>query len=283
MKLASYKISGRASYGLVEDENVFDMGAHFAGRYPSLHSVIEADVMPELAAAAKGTTATSHPLSSVELLPPIGNPDKILCVGRNYKAHAAEGNNSLPKYPMLFIRLINSLAAHGQAMICPKVSSHFDYEGELAVVIGKPGRHIAKENALQHIAGYSCFNDGSIRDYQFDHGLITGKNFPSTGGFGPFLVLADEIPDPSKLVLTTRLNGVQVQHSRVDQLVFDIPTLISYISSFTPLVAGDVIVTGTPEGVGFARKPPLWMKPGDVVEVDISGVGVLRNPIEMEA
>ena len=283
MKLASYNFSGKASYGIVDGAEVIDMGEHFGERYPNLRSVIRADAMHELSKFAKNANLLRIPLTSLELLSPIGDPEKILCVGRNYKAHAAEGNNALPKYPMLFIRLINSLAAHGQAMICPKVSHQFDYEGELAVIIGKPGRHIAKGNALQHVAGSSCFNDGSIRDYQFDHGLMTGKNFPSTGGFGPVLVTADEIPDPTKLVLTTRLNGIQLQQSGLDQLVFDIPTLIAYISSFTPLVAGDVICTGTPEGVGFARSPPLWMKPGDLIEVDISGIGVLQNPIEMEA
>lgn len=282
MKLASYRISGSASYGLVFGSGVVDMGRRLGARYPSLRSVVAANAFSLIAKEAQGAAA-DYPLSSLELLPPIVDPDKIICVGRNYKAHVAEGNNPLPKHPMLFVRLRSTLAAHEQPMICPKVSHQFDYEGELAVIIGKPGRHIPKANALQHIAGYSCFNDGSIRDYQFNHALTTGKNFPGTGGFGPFLVTSDEIPDPTRLVLTTRLNGMQVQHSGLDQLIFDIPTLIEYISTFTPLDAGDVITTGTPEGVAFARKPPLWMKPGDVVEVDIFGVGVLRNPVAAEA
>jgi 2-keto-4-pentenoate hydratase/2-oxohepta-3-ene-1,7-dioic acid hydratase in catechol pathway len=152
----------------------------------------------------------------------------------------------------------------------------------LAVVIGKPGRHIAKSAALRHIAGYSCFNDASLRDIQFKHSLTAGKNFLATGGFGPWLVTTDEIPDPTRLTLSTHLNGIAVQQTKTDDLIFDIPTIIAYVSAFTPLVAGDVIATGTPEGVGFARTPPLWMRPGDTVEVDISGIGTLRNPIAAE-
>ena len=168
-------------------------------------------------------------------------------------------------------------------MVCPKISGDFDYEGELALIIGKPGRHIAKADALSHVFGYTLFNDGSIRDIQFKHSIAAGKNFHATGGFGPWIVTTDEIPDPTRLHLATRLNGQEVQHTGIDDLIFDIPTLISYCSDWTPLVAGDVISTGTPEGVGFARKPPLWMKPGDVVEVEIGGIGVLRNPIVAES
>ncbi|MGE3861247.1 MAG: fumarylacetoacetate hydrolase family protein [Burkholderiaceae bacterium] len=282
MKLASYKASGAVSYGAVIDDRLIDLGRRFGKRYPDLRAVLEAQAIPELASAMSDTGLPTYSLASVDLLPPIGNPDKILCIGRNYQAHAAEANNTVSPFPLLFLRLTNTLVAHEQPMVRPKVSGDFDYEGELAVIIGKPGRHIPKDEALQYVAGYSCFNDGSIRDYQFQHCLTTGKNFHASGGFGPFLVLTDEVPDPSALTLSTRLNGVQVQHSGVDQLVFDIPTLIHYISSFTPLAAGDVICTGTPEGVGCFRKPPLWMKPGDVIEVDIPGVGVLRNPIISE-
>jgi 2-keto-4-pentenoate hydratase/2-oxohepta-3-ene-1,7-dioic acid hydratase in catechol pathway len=188
-----------------------------------------------------------------------------------------------PENPQVFLRLVNTLVAHNQPMVRPRISGDFDYEGELAVVIGRPGRHIAKSDALSHIFGYTCFNDGSIRDIQFKHSIAAGKNFHATGGFGPWIVTADEIPDPTRLQLVTRLKGKEVQHTGIDDLIFDIPTLISYCSDWTPLVAGDVISTGTPEGVGFARKPPLWMKPGDVVEVEIDGgIGVLRNPIIAE-
>jgi 2-keto-4-pentenoate hydratase/2-oxohepta-3-ene-1,7-dioic acid hydratase in catechol pathway len=189
-----------------------------------------------------------------------------------------------PENPQVFLRLVNTLVAHNQPMVCPRISEDFDYEGELAVIIGKPGRHIAKSDALSHIFGYTCFNDGSVRDIQFKHSIAAGKNFHATGGFGPWIVTADEVPDPTRLHLVTRLNGKEVQHTGIDDLIFDIPTLVSYCSDWTPLVAGDVISTGTPEGVGFARKPPLWMKPGDVVEVEIDGgIGVLRNPIIAES
>ena len=216
------------------------------------------------------------------MLPPITDPDKIICAGRNYRAHAAEAGGAPPENPQVFLRLVNTLVAHGQPMVCPKISGDFDYEGELALIIGKPGRHIAKADALSHIFGYTLFNDGSIRDIQFKHSIAAGKNFHQTGGFGPWIVTADEIPDPTRLHLATRLNGHEVQHTGIDDLIFDIPTLISYCSDWTPMVAGDVISTGTPEGVGFARKPPLWMKPGDFVEVEIGGIGVLRNPIVAE-
>jgi 2-keto-4-pentenoate hydratase/2-oxohepta-3-ene-1,7-dioic acid hydratase in catechol pathway len=199
-------------------------------------------------------------------------------------AFAARRANTPPENPQVFLRLVNTLVAHTQPMVCPRISGDFDYEGELAVIIGKPGRHIAKPDALGHIFGYTCFNDGSIRDIQFKHSIAAGKNFHATGGFGPWIVTADEISDPTRLHLVTRLNGKEVQHTGIDDLIFDIPTLISYCSDWTPLVAGDVISTGTPEGVGFARKPPLWMKPGDVVEVEIDGgIGVLRNPIIAES
>jgi 2-keto-4-pentenoate hydratase/2-oxohepta-3-ene-1,7-dioic acid hydratase in catechol pathway len=167
-------------------------------------------------------------------------------------------------------------------MVRPILSGDFDYEGELAIIIGKGGHHIAKTDALTHVFGYACFNDGSLRDYQFKHSLAVGKNFPSTGGFGPWIATSDTIPDPSKLTLTTRVNGAQVQHKGIDDMIFDVPSIISYVSSWTALVPGDVIATGTPEGVGFARKPPLWLKAGDTVEVEISGIGVLRNPIIAE-
>ena len=248
-----------------------------------LYDAIAGDALGAAAAEVK-SGAPDIALSQVTLLPPITDPDKIICAGRNYRAHAAEAGGAPPENPSVFLRLVNTLVAHNQPMVCPKISGDFDYEGELALIIGKPGRHIAKADALGHIFGYTCFNDGSIRDIQFKHSIAAGKNFHATGGFGPWIVTADEIPDPTRLHLMTRLNGRQVQHTGIDDLIFDIPTLISYCSDWTPLVAGDVISTGTPEGVGFARKPPLWMKPGDVVEVEIDGgVGVLRNPIIAEA
>jgi len=281
MKLASFSAAGRDTYGAVVEGGVVDLGRRLGDRYPTLRAAIAGDALARLA----GEVVAAKPdfsLAQVTLLPPITDPDKIICAGRNYRAHAAEAGGAPPENPQVFLRLVNTLVAHGQPMVCPKISGDFDYEGELALIIGKPGRHIAKADALSHIFGYTLFNDGSIRDIQFKHSIAAGKNFHQTGGFGPWIVTADEIPDPTRLHLATRLNGHEVQHTGIDDLIFDIPTLISYCSDWTPMIAGDVISTGTPEGVGFARKPPLWMKPGDVVEVEIGGIGVLRNPIVAE-
>jgi 2-keto-4-pentenoate hydratase/2-oxohepta-3-ene-1,7-dioic acid hydratase in catechol pathway len=183
----------------------------------------------------------------------------------------------------VFIRLASSQVGHGQPIRLSSLSSDYDYEGELALVIGTGGRHIRREQALSHVAGYACFNEACYRDFQFKHSLTVGKNFAASGAFGPWMTTADEIPDPGALELTTRLNGVQVQHASVSELIFDVPHLISYLSGIMHLVPGDVIVTGTPEGVGFARTPPLWLKAGDDIEVDISRIGVLRNKVEREA
>jgi len=282
MKLASFSASGRDSYGAVVEGGIVDLGRRLGERCPSLRAAIADGALGRFASEMK-TAKPDFTLAQVTLLPPITDPDKIICAGRNYRAHAAEAGGAPPENPQVFLRLVNTLVAHDQPMVCPKISGDFDYEGELALIIGKPGRHIAKADALSHIFGYTLFNDGSIRDIQFKHSIAAGKNFHKTGGFGPWIVTADEIPDPTRLHLATRLNGREVQHTGIDDLIFDIPTLISYCSDWTPLVAGDVISTGTPEGVGFARKPPLWMKPGDVVEVEIGGIGVLRNPIIAES
>jgi 2-keto-4-pentenoate hydratase/2-oxohepta-3-ene-1,7-dioic acid hydratase in catechol pathway len=282
MKLASFSASGLDSYGAVVEGGIVDLGRRLGERYPTLRAAIADGALGRLAGEVK-TAKPDFTLAQVTLLPPITDPDKIICAGRNYRAHAAEAGGAPPENPQVFLRLTNTLVAHDQPMVRPKISGDFDYEGELALIIGKPGRHIAKADALSHIFGYTLFNDGSIRDIQFTHSIAAGKNFHKTGGFGPWIVTADEIPDPTRLHLATRLNGREVQHTGIDDLIFDIPTLISYCSDWTPLVAGDVISTGTPEGVGFARKPPLWMKPGDVVEVEIGGIGVLRNPIIAES
>jgi len=282
MKLVSFAAAGRHSYGVLVGDGIVDLGRRLGDRCPTLRAAIAGGALAGLGPQV-ADEAPDIALSQVNLLPPIPDPDKIICAGRNYRAHAAEAGGAPPENPQVFLRLVNTLVAHGGAMVRPKISGDFDYEGELALVIGKPGRHIPKEQALQHIFGYSCFNDGSIRDIQFKHSIAAGKNFHATGGFGPWIVTADEIPDPTRLHLATRLNGREVQHTGIDDLIFDIPTLIAYCSQWTPLLAGDVIATGTPQGVGFARKPPLWMKPGDVVEVEISGIGTLRNPIIAES
>lgn len=281
MKLVSYTIERKASYGALEGDGVADLGAVLGERHPTLREAIAASAF---ATGARRLLAGAPriALDRVKLLPPIPNPDKIVCIGLNYRAHAAEAGLKVPEFPALFLRLTNTLVPHMGSLVLPKASAEFDFEGELAFVIGKGGRHIRKERALEHIFGYACFNDASVRDIQFKHSLTAGKNFPATGGFGPCLVTADEMPDPAALTLTTRLNGEQVQHGTVDDLIFDVPSIVEYVSGFTELVPGDVISTGTPHGVGLGRKPPLWMEAGDVIEVEISGVGVLRNDVVAE-
>jgi 2-keto-4-pentenoate hydratase/2-oxohepta-3-ene-1,7-dioic acid hydratase in catechol pathway len=215
--------------------------------------------------------------------PVIPNPDKILCVGLNYRTHILEVGRKLEDHPVIFLRLASSQVGHLQPILRPRVSEELDYEGELAVIIGHGGRHIRSERALKHVGGYSIYNEASIRDWQrHTHQFTAGKNFPATGAFGPWMVTSDDIPDPGVLHLTTRLNGRTMQDSGIDDLLFSVSDLIAYISTFTELVPGDVIVTGTPGGVGGLRKPPVWMKPGDKVEVEISGIGTLCNPIAQE-
>jgi 2-keto-4-pentenoate hydratase/2-oxohepta-3-ene-1,7-dioic acid hydratase in catechol pathway len=281
MKWMSFEIDGKASYGVVEQHVVIDVGRRMAAQYPTLRSAIAAGAAGPSAEKLK-SSAPSYPLSKVKFLSPIPDPEQIICIGRNYAAHASEAGVAAPEFPSLFIRLTSSLAPHNSPMICPKLSGDFDYECELALVIGKAGRHIPRENALDHVFGYSCFNDGSIRDVQFKHSTAAGKNFVATGGIGPWIVTVDEIPDPSRLTIMTRINGRELQHAPIADMIFDVQAIISYVSGFTRLLPGDILSTGTPDGVGFPRKPPLWLKPGDVVEVETTGIGILRNPIIAE-
>jgi 2-keto-4-pentenoate hydratase/2-oxohepta-3-ene-1,7-dioic acid hydratase in catechol pathway len=282
MKLVTFEGGGKVSWGVVQGDGIVDMGARLGTRYPDVKAVLAADAQAEVAAAAKGAKP-DWKLATVTLLPPIGNPDKILCVGINYDEHRVETGRQKSDHPVIFTRFADTQVGHGQSLVKPRSSERFDYEGELALVIGRPGRHIPEATALAHIAGYACYNDGSVRDWQrHTHQFTPGKNFPGTGGFGPWLVTADEVPDPFKLTLTTRLNGEEVQKATTDMMIFNIRQLIAYISGFTHLRAGDVIVTGTPGGVGDRRNPPLYMKPGDTVEVEISGVGLLRNSVVAE-
>ena len=280
MKLASFATAGRASYGVIAGDGLVDLGARLGSHYPTLRAALAGNALGEIArtAGAKPDLA----LAAVNLLPPITSPDKIVCIGLYYRAHAAEAGLKVPEHPSLFLRLTNTLVPHGGSLVRPSLSSAMDYEGELAVVIGRSGRHIAAATALDHIAGYACFNDGSLRDYQRQHSVTVGKNFVATGGFGPWLVTSDEIPDPSQLTLTTRLNGTEVQCGETADMIFSVAQIVSYVSAFTRLEPGDVISTGTPPGVGMARQPPLWLKPGDVVEVEISRIGVLRNTVVAE-
>lgn len=280
MKVCSFRIGERTSYGLVRGDRVVDLG-RLSGMPATLRMALASAAFEAAAQTAVASTG-EYALNEVTLLTPVTDPEKIICIGLNYRQHAAEGGFKIPEHPQLFARFSNTLVPPGEALLRPRISTDFDFEGELALVIGRGGRHVPREHALEHVFGYTCFNDGSVRDIQFKHSLVAGKNFPRTGALGPWLVTTDEIPDPARLVLTTRVNGAQVQHKGVDDLIFDVPTIVSYVSSWTELRPGDVISTGTPEGVGFARKPPLWLKPGDTVEVEISGIGVLRNGVEAE-
>ena len=283
MKLLSFTAAGRDSYGAVVGDGVVDLGARLGLRLPTLRQLIAADAFAEAAAlVARGKA--DHALADIRFRPVIPDPGKIVCVGLNYRDHVAEGGRDVTEKPVLFARFADSQMGHGEPMVRPRVSDKLDYEGELAIVIGRPGRHIAEADALAHVAGYACYNDGSVRDWQrHTHQFTPGKNFHATGAFGPWMVTADEIPDPTKLHLTTRLNGGVRQDTTTDMMIFSIPEQIAYISTFTPLAPGDVIVTGTPGGVGSRRNPPEYMKAGDVIEVEISGVGLLRNPVVDEA
>ncbi|WP_184248890.1 fumarylacetoacetate hydrolase family protein [Novosphingobium chloroacetimidivorans] len=262
---------GTASFGRVEGELVVDLGR--ADKADNLADCLDGDLtaLPAIA---------SYPIVSVELLPVIPNPGKILCIGLNYATHVAETGREQKEYPAVFTRWADTLVAAGQPLVRPRESTKFDYEGELALVIGKPGRRISRDDAMAHIAGYAVFNDGSVRDWQQHNIQFTpGKNFPDTGGFGPELVTPDEVDDVTALRVQTRLNGQLVQDQPISDLIWDIPFLVSYCSTFTHLDPGDVILTGTPGGVGAKRKPPLFMKEGDTVVVTIDTIGSLTNPI----
>jgi 2-keto-4-pentenoate hydratase/2-oxohepta-3-ene-1,7-dioic acid hydratase in catechol pathway len=278
MKLLSFTADGKEFFGAASGDGVVTLNDKIG--QPDLRSALAAD-----AVAAMHQAANDHKpdrkLGEIKFLPVIPQPRKILCAGINYRSHAAETGRELPKQPSMFIRFTDTLIGHDGELVRPTVSDNFDFEGELAVVIGKPARHIKAEQALDHVAGYTCFVDGSVRDYQ-KFSVTSGKNFPGTGPLGPWLVTTDEIPDPSRLALTTRLNGTQVQHSPTDLLIYSIPQIIAFCSDFTALSPGDVIATGTPEGVGHSRKPPLWMKPSDTLEVEISSIGTLRARVADE-
>ncbi len=253
---------------------------HFPG---SLDSIVRNGNLAGAAEALKKGNAID--LETITYRPPFTQAGKILCVGLNYADHAAESAMKAPDFPTVFARFNSGLVAHDLPLVCPRVSDKFDYEGELVAVIGKAGREIAEADALSHIAGYSIFNDGSIRDYQLRTPQWTiGKNFDGTGGFGPVFVTSDEVPDGAAgLHIETRLNGAVMQSASTDDLIFDVRKLVSLISVAITLEPGDLIVTGTPSGVGAARKPPVFMKPGDVCEIEIEKIGLLRNPIIAQA
>ena len=279
MKFVSFVRSvdhgNRASYGLVDGDRIVDLGG---GEHapPDLKAAIAAGGLAALAAAGGEAIARAD----VTLLPVIPNPGKILCVGHNYESHRQETGRAKADHPSIFTRFADTLVAHGAPILRPGVSTDLDFEGELAIVIGKAGRAIRKSEALDHVAGYACFNDASVRDWQWHTSqFIPGKNFPATGGFGPWLITPDEAGDLSAVHVTTRLNGTIVQDQPIGDMIFPIAKIIAYVSTFTPLSPGDVIATGTPGGVGAKRTPPLWMKAGDTIEVAIGPVGSLTNHI----
>lgn len=282
MKLLSFSRKGDASYGVARGDGIVDLGARLSDRWPTLSAALRSGALEELRGQAAGL-GPDFPTDAIQFLPPILDPGRVVCVGLNYKSHLEETGRKMPAYPMLFVRFPDSHVGHGEAMIRPIVSEEFDFEGELAFVVGRGGRHIRASKALDCIAGYSCYNDGSARDFQRHTSQFTpGKNFWRSGAFGPWMVTADEIPDPGKLVLESRLNGQVMQSASISDLLFDIPYLVEYISQVFPLRAGDVVSTGTAGGVGRARTPPVFLKPGDRIEVEISGIGTLSNPVEDE-
>ncbi len=282
MKLATFKHEGRLSWGAILDDKVADVGTTLRDHYVDIRSVLVANALDEVAAAIASSPQLA--LHSLEWLPVIPNPTKILCIGLNYETHRRETGRDATGHPAVFTRFADTQIGHRAPILRPHVSTALDYEGELAVVIGRGGRYITRENAMAHVAGYACYNDATVRDWQRHTSQFTpGKNFPNTGVLGPALVTVDEITDYRELQLETRVNGQTVQSAGLDQLIFDLPTLIEYCSAFTPLAPGDVIATGTPGGVGFKREPQLFLKPGDTVEVDISGVGLLVNGVADES
>ena len=282
MKLISFLRDGKASYGCVTPNGVLDLGRFLGGEVPDLKSLL-ADNLLDLAASHAAQDGPRVSLSDLRLLPVIPKPGKIVCVGLNYHEHVKETQRQNTQAPTLFLRVAESQVGHAEDMVLPAESTQFDYEGEIAVIVGKPGRRIAASRAFEHIAGYACYNDGSVRDWQAASNQWTaGKNFWRTGAFGPWMVTSDEIAPSRKMTLVTRLNGREMQRATTDMMIHGIAELISHISTFTPLEAGDVIVTGTPGGIGSRRVPPVFLTAGDIVEVEIDAIGTLKNTVACE-
>lgn len=279
MKLISFLLHNTPSYGIVQGDDVLNLTPILGAQAPDLKSLIANNLLDQ-AAKALASHKPDLKFADLHLLPVITNPNKIVCVGLNYADHVRETGRELTESPALFLRVSESQIGHGQNIVRPPESHRLDYEGEIAVIIGKGGRRISEADSWSHIAGYSCYNDGSVRDWQVSTTQWTaGKNFWRTGGFGPWMVTADEIKPDQKMTLITRLNGQELQRATTDMMIHSIPRQIAYISTFIPLEPGDVIVTGTPGGVGNKRTPQVFMKPGDVVEIEVDAVGILRNGI----
>ncbi len=270
MRLASFRHRGRRAFGVVEGDSIVDIGV--ADPAEALSSGIDLE-----RALDSGTRVA---LAEIDFLPPVPKPPRSFCVGRNFKNAMALAGLEHPAHPILFTRFPASVVGHRQPIVRPSVSEQLDYEGEVAVIIGRAGRHVSEAEALDHVAGYTCYNDGSVRDWQRHTTQDTpGKNFWRTGSAGPWLVTADEIPDPRALAITTRVNGEVVQQDTLDDLLFDVPKVISYLSRISPLQPGDTIALGTPFGAGVNRQPPRWLVPGDEVAVTVDGIGTLANHV----
>ena len=276
MKFASIQIDGSPRWGLVDGQSLHLVPA--GAPWPELRAALAAGALPQAAELARREPAL--PLDGLDFCPVIPAPGKVLCVGINYLPHIREMGRGVSDFPVLFVRFPDSFTGHGHDLVRPTASTEYDYEGELAIVIGRPARHVTAARARDFVAGYTCLMDGSARDWQRHTSQFTaGKNFPRSGSMGPWLATTDEIPDPAELSLTTRLNGEVMQQASVADLCFDVPHIVEYCSRFCQLEPGDIISTGTPGGVGFARTPPRWLTPGDTIEVEISGIGILRNGV----
>lgn len=284
MKLVSYAATGGTRLGAVEGDLVYDLNRANAAVPADILGFLEggAEKLAEARDALDGarTNGAATPLADVKLLPPVPRPPKIVCLARNYAEHAKEAGFEMSQIPIMFARFAATLVADGDPVIRPTVSHELDWEGELAVIIGTGGRHISRESALDHVAGYSIFNDVTVRDYQFRVTQYTaGKNFSGTGPFGPYLVTKDEVPDPHALDIRLEVNGVVKQQANTGEMFFDVPTIIEHVSEWIALEPGDVIAMGTPAGVGFKRTPPEFLLPGDVVSVTVEQLGTLTNPV----
>ena len=282
MKLISFLLHNTTHYGIVQDDKVLNLSPILGAQAPDLKTLIAKKLLSEAAKTLQQHTPDLN-YADLHLLPVIPNPNKIICVGLNYGEHVRETGRELTENPALFVRMSESQVGHGQDIVRPPESHRLDYEGEIAIVIGEGGRRISETDSWKHIFGYACYNDGSIRDWQVSTTQWTaGKNFWHTGGFGPWMVTADEIQPNQKMSLVTRLNGQEMQRATTDMMIHSIPRQIAYISTFIPLEPGDVIVTGTPGGVGNKRNPQVFMKPGDLVEIEVDAIGILRNTIRDE-
>lgn len=284
MKLVSYRYQGQPGFGAVKGEGIVDLATRLPAVADLAALVSNTAALDEARRLVDAAEADDFALTAVALEPVIPRPNKIICVGINYVAHAAEAGRTVGQYPVIFHRFAQTLVAHGAPIIRPRVSEHFDFEAELAVVIGNGGSHIKAEDAMGHVAGYTCFNDSSVRDWQFHtHQYGMGKNFRGTGSLGPWLVTADEIRDYRELSIQGVLNGERMQTGKLSELAFDIPHLIAYVSQALDWQPGDILATGTPSGIGFKRQPPIFLKPGDTFDVVIPGIGTLSNPVADEA